>query len=258
MELREQDTGEVVMREKPWGWKGAGLLILGCAWFGLAADSGTGNKPKDKQVVDTKATKRQSAGAVNFKKELGLPYPSLGTLGSRIEAARRAPDPVALGHAASELHVAEKVSGKKASLTSQALLKEAAELASLRRQVSELQAVAQVSSQVAAEQSLVTNLQQQVQMAKKIDKEEKETIQRNENPTGAPRKLLVNNYSTQYFDIYVNGFMKMQVGPGQSKWCVIEHKWNPTVLKAYGTEDTNNWGPRYIWGRFKTYTWNLY
>jgi len=39
---------------------------------------------------------------------------------------------------------------------------------------------------------------------------------------------------------------------------VIEHKWNPTVLKGYGNEDTNNWGPRYIWGNFKTYTWNLY
>jgi hypothetical protein len=246
------------MRSKLGAWKAAWVLLLGGAWLGLAADNQSDNKPKDKQVVDSKATKRTAATAVNFKQELGLPFPSLGTLGSRIEAARRAPDPVALGHAASELSVAEKVSGKKARITSQQVFKEAAELAQLRKQVAELKALVHTSDQVAAEQSLVTNLKQQVQMAQKIDKEEKETILRKENPTGAPRKLLVNNYSTQYFDIYVNGFMKMQVGPGQSKWCVIEHKWNPTVLKAYGDADSNNWGPRYIWGRFKTYTWNLY
>src|SRR5262249_9832483 len=212
-------------------WKWAGLLLLGCAWLGFAADSNTGNKPKDKQVVDTKATKRPSAGAVNFKKELGLPYPSLGTLGSRIEAARRAPDPVGLAHAASELHVAEKVSGKQASLTSQAVLQEAAELAQLRKQVTELKAVLQVSQQGEAAQTVKTNLQQQIQMAQKINQQEKDAILKNENPTGTPRKVLVNNYSTQYVDVYVNGYMKMQVGPGESKWCVIEHKWNPTVLK---------------------------
>jgi hypothetical protein len=236
----------------------AWLLLLGCAWLGLALETHSADEPQDKQVVDSKATKRASATAVNFKKELGLPYPTLGTLGSRIEAARRAPDPVALAHAASELSVAEKVSGKKASLTSAAVLNEAAELAKLRRQVAELKAVLHVSNQVALEQQQVTSLKQQIQIADKLDKQEKEEIQKNQNPTGAPRKVLVNNYTTQYFDVYVNGFMKMQVGPGQSKWCVIEHKWNPTVLKAYGNEDTTNWGPRYIWGNFKTYTWNLY
>ena len=128
----------------------------------------------------------------------------------------------------------------------------------MRRQVAELKAVLHVSNQVATQQQQVTSLKQQIQIAEKLDKQEKEEIQKNQNPTGAPRKVLVNNYSTQYFDIYVNGFMKMQVGPGQSKWCVIEHKWNPTVLKAYGNEDANNWGPRYIWGNYKTYTWNLY
>jgi hypothetical protein len=48
--------------------------------------------------------------AINFRKELNLPFATLGTLGSRIGEARRAGDPVALANAASELAVAEKVS----------------------------------------------------------------------------------------------------------------------------------------------------
>ena len=60
------------------------------------------------------------------------------TLGNRIDTARRQYDPVALGNTASELALAEKVSGKQASLTSTALYKESVELAKLRRQVAEL------------------------------------------------------------------------------------------------------------------------
>src|SRR4051794_3944510 len=72
----------------------------------------------DKQDVRSRAEMRTSAAAANFGKQLNLPFPSLHTLGSRIDAARRAHDPVALAHAASELAVAEKVAGKKADLTS--------------------------------------------------------------------------------------------------------------------------------------------
>jgi hypothetical protein len=238
--------------------RAAGLFVLACACLGLAGETKSGNKPTDEQVVKSKAGKYVSAASINFKKQLGLPFPTLGTLGSRIETARRAPDPVALAHAASELAVAEKVSGKKASLTSTAVFDEAAELAKLRKEVAELQAVAEVAKQVSTEQGKITNLKEQIAISRKLAKDEKDKILRSENPTGTPRKVLINNYSTQYMDIYVNGRMKMQVGPGESKWCVVEHKWDPTVLKAYGNEDTNNWGPRYIWGNFKTYTWNLY
>src|SRR5262245_48681024 len=85
----------------------------------------------DKQIVDSKAQKRTLAASIQFNKELGLPYKSLTTLGSRIDTARRGHDPVSLAHAASELSVAEKVSGKQASVTSSTLLKESAELAKL-------------------------------------------------------------------------------------------------------------------------------
>src|SRR6201999_758024 len=109
----------------------------------------------EKQVIKTKPTKVTSAASVKFRKDLGLPLTSLGTLGSRIDAARRAGDPVTLAHAASELHVAEKVSGKTASLPSQQLIKEAAELATVRKQSKEMQATVQVATQLAtAEEQL--------------------------------------------------------------------------------------------------------
>jgi hypothetical protein len=164
---------------------------------------------------------------------------------------------VALAHAASELAVAEKVSGKKASLTSSVLLQEAAELARLRRQQAELEAVQQVSNQVATAQGNIASLRNDIALAKEQAKADADAIRRNEEPTWTPRKVVVNNYTTQYLDLWVNGTFKMTIAPGGQQACVIEHRWNPTVLTAYGNEDTGTWGPRYIWGRFKKYTWNI-
>jgi hypothetical protein len=62
---------------------------------------------------------------------------------------------------------------------------------------------------------------------------------------------------SQYVDVWVNGSEKAQVQPGQSTALTLDHKWNPTILTAYGNQDNSQWGPRYVWGRFKTYTWNL-
>jgi hypothetical protein len=100
----------------------AGLAVFSClalACFVLAAQPAAEDPAaQDKEVVDSKVSRRPSAASVNFRKELNLPFATLGTLGPCIAAARRHADPVALAHAASELAVAEKVSGKKASLTS--------------------------------------------------------------------------------------------------------------------------------------------
>jgi uncharacterized protein (TIGR03000 family) len=215
-------------------------------------------KEKDQQTVTSKPVKRTPAATINFRKAFGLPLDSLGTLGSRIDAARRKPDPVALAHAASELAVAEKVSKKKASLTSKALLAESRELASLRRQVAELRALQAVHQQVADAETNVAYWSNMIALADKTAKEESEAVRSNTLPTDAPRKVLVNNYTTQYIDVWVNGTYKMQVPPGGSKWCVIEHKWNPTVLTGYGNEDDGfTYGPMRIFGAFKTYTWNI-
>ncbi|HKI35114.1 MAG TPA: hypothetical protein VKA46_24875 [Gemmataceae bacterium] len=211
----------------------------------------------DKEVIDSKATPRTAAATVKFRKELGLPYPSLNTLGSRIDAARRAHDPVALAHAANELSVAEKVSGKKASLLAKELVKESAQLAALRRQETELRAVTTVAQSVADTDDTVTLLKNILASAKAQAAADSESIRMNQEPTWTPRKVIVNNYTTQYIDVWVNGYYKVQVGPGLSQSFMVEHRWNPTVLTGYGDEDSGGWGPINIWGRFKTYTWNI-
>jgi hypothetical protein len=237
-------------------------LFLAGASFGLGEKPGLPPrkgkvKEKEKQTVTSKASKRTPATAINFKKAYGLPFHSLGTLGARIEAARRKPDPVALAHMASELAVAEKVSGKKASLSSKALLAESAELAQLRRQVAELKASFAIHQQILGEENDAAYWNKMIGIAQAATKKEADGIRRGELPTDRPRWILLNNYTPQYVDLWVNGNYKMQVGPGASKWCVVEHKWNPTVLQAYGSEDDAVWGPRQIWGAYKTYTWNL-
>jgi uncharacterized protein (TIGR03000 family) len=212
---------------------------------------------EDKQVVDSTAAPRPSASAVNFRKELGLPFPTLSTLGPRISAARRAHDPVALANAASELAVAEKVSGKKASLTSAAVLKEAAELAGMKRQVAEQKAVLHISEQIAADQELTANVRKDIALAEQQAKADAAAARPNQEPTWTPRTVVVNNYTTQYIDLWVNGNPKGQVAPGQTQTFVIEHRWNPTVLTGYGDEDSSYPWKRIIWGRFTTYTWNI-
>ncbi len=231
-----------------------GLVFLALPGFGQSKPD---PKTQDQQVFESKPQKRKPAASIDFKKELRLPFPSLGTLGSRIDSARRQPDPVALGNAASELSLAEKVSGRQASLTSRDLLRESIQLAKLRREVAEMQAMLHLNNQIANEQGLAADLKRQIDDAKQYTQAEKRQIQMNEEPTG-PRRLVVNNYSTQYIDITVNGRLKMQVPPGESRWCMIEHKWNPTILEGYGNEDIDTWGPKTILGTFKTYTWNIH
>ena len=76
--------------------------------------------------MKTTPTRGTCACPIKFRRDLNLPFASLSTLGVRIDAARRAGDPVTLAHAASELAVAEKVSGKVTTLTSSQLIEEAA------------------------------------------------------------------------------------------------------------------------------------
>jgi hypothetical protein len=226
------------------------------ALMAQAPDKGAADN-EDKQVVGSKPVRRTPAASVNFRKQLGLPFATLGTLGGRIDAARRAHDPVALASAANELAVAEKVAGKSADVTSRQVLQEAAELAKLRKQAAELKAVLQVSNQVMLEEDSIASLRKEVALAQAQAKADRDAFARNEEPTWGPRKVVVNNYTTQYLVVFVNGNYKGEVPPGMQQTFVIEHRWNPTVLTASGDEDIDTWGPRYIWGRFDKYTWNI-
>jgi hypothetical protein len=230
-------------------------VVLGCLiTLAVAAQPSKPADPAaDQQVVKSTPTKSTPAASVKFRKDLNLPYPSLNTLGSRIDAARRAGDPVTLANAASELHTAERVSGKTASLTSKQLIGEAAELAGLRRQEAELKAVLHVSDQVTLAEQNVAALKNLIAQNQAI----KRGIEKYEEPKDAPRKVVVNNYTTQYLDVQVNGYLKGQVNPGSTKVIVIEQLWNPIVLKGWGDADETTFGPVVLQGRFTTYTWNV-
>lgn len=213
----------------------------------IAADPAT-----DQQTQNSKATKAPTAASVKFRQQLGLPLPSLATLGTRIDAAHRAGDPVTLAHAAGELRNAEKVSGKQASLTSKQLMADAAKLASLRRRSAELQSVLAASDQVALADGQVAEMKKLIEMTKLEDQK----IAAKEEPN-APRKVVVNNYTPQYVDIQINGYLSGQVPPSSKKIFTIEALWNPVIVKGWGNEDETVFGPIRLEGRFGTYTWNL-
>jgi hypothetical protein len=242
------------------------LLLLGSLALlslGLVSLAG-GDEPKkddpaaaDKEKIESKPTKRTPAASIKFRKELGLPLATLSTLGPRIDAARRAHDPVALANAANELGVAEKASGKKASLLAKELMKESAQLAAMRRQEKELFAVAATANQVAETDDTIKTLQSILASAKASAAADSEAIRMNQEPTWKPRTVIVNNYTSQYLDIWANGNYKEQVAPGMAQSFIIEQRFNPVVLTADGDEDDYTWGPEHIWGRFNKYTWNI-
>ena len=210
--------------------------------------------PPDQQVHKSTPSKSASASGVKFRSDLGLPLHSLSTLGSRIDSARRTGDPVALAHAASELKVAEKVSGKSAKLTSTQVLGEAAQLAKLRRQAAELQSVLAVSDHVALETEQVEELKKLIAM----NQAEASTLPAGQEPKpGEIRKVIVNNYTTQYIDIQINGYLRGQVLPGTTKTFTIDQMWNPIIVKGWGDADETTFGPIQLNGRFGTYTWNI-
>ncbi len=234
------------------------LLFLGVVW------PAGGDEPKkddpaaaDKEKIDSKPTKRTPAATIKFRKELGLPLATLNSLGSRIDAARRAHDPVALANAAGELNVAEKASGKKASLLAKELIKESAELAAMRRQEKELWAVTTTAQQISDTDSTLATLKEILAQAKASAAADSEAIRMNQEPTWKPRTVVVNNYTDQYLDIWCNGYYKIQIAPGMAGSFVIEQRFNPVVLTADGDGDDTTWGPQHIWGRFNKYTWNI-
>ncbi len=219
----------------------------------------------DKEVVDSRIRKKQAVACLNFRKELGLPFATLSTLGSRIAAARRESDPVAMASAAMELASAERIAGKKASVTSHALINEATDMASLRREPKETHAVLLAAQQAAAEEATIARINREIAAAKDQQQSINEAmandaaaVKLENQPKWIGRKVLITNFSTQYVDLSVNGRLKIQIAPGEKRIYVIEHRWNPTVLTATGDQDIDSWGPRIIWGKFNTYTWNIY
>jgi hypothetical protein len=221
--------------------------------FGLAplalAEGPKGDSGKEPAKEQGTFEKYVSAATIDFSSELELAFPGLTTLGSRIETARRLGDPVGLSVAASELAVAEKVSGKKAALTAEALAREAVGLAEVRGKSRELQAVALLSGNPEAQKKLL-------RLAKKATREEAEdakAIASGARPRGISSRLIVRNFSGHTYFIFVNG---QEVGyvnaRGNASFGVHTH--GNTLLTAKGG------GAQWVMpvsGRMDTYVWTL-
>lgn len=224
------------------------VLLLGASSTGLVLGQDKEN------ILETKRATAASAATVNFNEELGLGFASLNALGQRIEAARNAMDPVGLASAATELHVAERVSGKTASITSAALMDEAVELAKLRFQADELRAVALLVEDEKVRKDF-TDYAAQADKELAVQKQKKELGVRER---GITRRLFVDNRTGYTLSIYVNGRYKGSLGPyGDGYVWVGDSRWGSTKLYAKAPGTSSYWS-RTVSGNVSDFTWHLY
>jgi len=144
----------------------------------------------------------------DFAKTYQLPFESLLTVGHRLSDARRKCDPITIALIATEIGVAEKVSGKKADLTSEKLVKEAVDLAKLRRREKELNAVALLVQDAAEAEQL-----RALATTAKAEEAERISIFKSGEREKGFRFLLVNNNAPDVITVTVNGVVVGDVMP---------------------------------------------
>ena len=240
---------------KPQLFSVALLLGLFGAFALLSPAAAEDKKPEKGKTIETKATKSEPATAINFNKVLGLDFESLATLGVRIEAARKAGDPVALASDAQYLAAAEAASGKKADLTSAELMKEAVTLAKARDHSSELKALAALTKGHPVSKELEA-------LAEKAEKSETDAIAKfksGEKSKGIWGRLTVRNFSSQRISVYVNGTYYGTVLPYfESEYLtpIRDSSSDSTLISARGSNG-GTWGPKIITGDVGNLTWTL-
>lgn len=231
----------------------AALLVAGLAGFSLAQEKAQPAKEQkfEDKVADAKPCCARACG-VNFTKELNVPFDYLGTIGARIATARKTPDPVDLAMAGQSLAVAEAVSGKKASVTSTEVIKEAIDLAKLRGYSAELTAVALIVTDDAAKKDLA----KAAAVAKKLEDEAKA------QPAGSGDKdlvgnLIVFNRSGECVKIYVDGKFVGEVHAGDTTAVRVHSHSENTLIQAI-CEDGDVVSQRIFAGRNRgDFHWHL-
>lgn len=219
----------------------------------LATEAG---QPLGKKAteIESKAEQSTSPATVNFAKDLDLSFPSLVTLGGRIEDARQQADPVALALLARELKVAEDVSGKTTSVKSADLAKEAAEVAKLRFNPQEIKAVAMTIGDKEAKKSLmdVAEKANEYQIAQAKARES------GEKTRGITGTLHVDSrVRGSTLTVYVNGYRVGVVGPYGDSYFYIGHQpYDNTYLYARSGCGCYTWR-RTVSGPQGSYHWTL-
>jgi len=233
------------------------IFLAGACALSPWAISGEKAQAKGKakaEVIDSKAEQQELAAGINFGKTFGLAFESLNTLGSRIDQARRVYDPVGLACAAQELAIAEQVSGKKASLTSDALTKEAAEMAKMRFDPNELKAVGLI---VKGNDTLAKELSTAAAKAAKAEKERiAASKDSGEKTRGIMGTLHADSRVGTTIHVYVDGRFVGTMGPyGDIYPYIGQTAWETTYLSAR-SNDGRHWH-RAVSAGVNNYHWIL-
>lgn len=227
-----------------WGWATCASFLV------LAAPARGQDDPRvlDQKDVRAFAQKRVAGTPINFHKAFNLPFPSLGTLGARIDAARQQADPVALAHTAQELAVAERVSGKKAPLTATMVGKESAQLGLLRKEAAELAALTDLTKQIDGLADSYKAVQEAAAKAAKSGDLELP-------PKVISTPVFITNMVDEWVYVYVNGQYNMRLPPTGKGFCFAQGTSTPVVVTAFSSSYV--WAPRQMYGTFRGYSWEL-
>jgi hypothetical protein len=182
---------------------------------------------------------------VNFRKELGLSFDYLDGIGLRIHDAAERPDPVELAAAAKSLAVAEMVSGKQASVTSDQLMKEAVKLATIRQVPEELKGVAM----------LVDDESAKAELGKA--EEEAKAADTGERPRAILRSLIVTNHAGECLYIYIDGRPAGEVHEGETQRLPVHSHRTPNHLTAYCLEEGHVVDHAHFWGTAQDVAWHI-
>ena len=209
----------------------AGLVALAPNAAEAGKEKGGGKGAK----LESKAGTAPSALTVCFTKELGLGFPSLATLGVRIEQARDQADPVCLALAGRELAVAEKVSGKQASVKADDLLKEAVELAKLRSDPAELKAVALLAGKMGGDLTALA------MRAEKTLAEAKKDRESGVKTRGIMGELHTDSRVNATISVYVDGRFMGTMGPFGDLYTFIGQTAGETTYLQARSRDGRVW-----------------
>jgi hypothetical protein len=225
----------------------APLLLFGFAFVADAQDKQS-DKAEGKQEVEkvnSKAEQEDQARFIDFSRQLGLSIACLTDLGEKIDAARKASDPIELAMCAKLLEAAEGVVGeeKRASLTSKALLTEAVELAKMRSVPAELVTLGKL---VGGKDSKDLNT-----LAESVIDEQTKSGEKTRDITG---DLHVDNESHDHVDIYIDG-RYVGVVPGHGHQTFHVHNAYHAVARDH---EGHVWRADFHHGHYHHYDWTLH
>ena len=233
------------------------VLFVGLISVGVAAEEGRVAGKSGQFKLKTKSTQVDLVPK-DMAKSLGLSLPIVDELATRIGEARKASDPVAEALLAGELAVLEKVANKKASLTAEALQKEAVELVKLREISQELAAASEIFK---AQGDLSSELASLAQQAKMAEDEQKRAYEQGEQSRGI-RVLIVNNDTDFHIMVHIHGINHGYVSPHSNNTFYVHpslHHQNYTHLVAFAHDGGiwREWNGQDVYGPYNEYIWNL-